>query len=257
MRTITRLTVIGVLALACALPSHAAEKIFRTSDPAVFRLVTVTPRNGVEHWVSTGTAFFISPDGTALTNHHVVVDAEHHPDQYQLLAVVGKEFYSVEIACAREVPGDPNFDRAVFGADVAEVRLLPSAFSAETFQVGPTGDVYRAHRAALPTFPTHPLGGSPKVGDHVVVVGYGLTVGDSSDPTGFQWASTGTVSDVGTAPDGTPLFRLVAARPPQPGHSGSPVMDPGGHVVGIEAWAEQLAPAGVAIGASALQHVCP
>ena len=257
MRTMARLMAIGVVALVWAFPSHAAEKIFRTSDPAVFRLVTVIPRDGVEHWVSTGTAFFTNPDGTALTNHHVVVDAEHHPDQYQLLGVVGKEFFSVEIVCTREVPGDPGFDRAVFGSDLAEVRLLPSVFASDTFQVGATGDVYRAHRSALPVFPTHPLGANPKVGDHVVVVGYGLTVGDTSDPTGFQWASTGTVSDVGAAPDGTPLFRIVAARPPQPGHSGSPVLDPAGHVVGIEAWAERLAPAGVAIGAAALQHVCP
>jgi len=252
-----RVAAIGVLALAWALPGQAAEQIFRTSDPGVFRLITVTARNGGEAWVETGTAFFTAPDGTALTNHHVVVKAEHDPDQYQLLAVVGKEFFSAEIVCAHEVPGDPDFDRAVFGSDVAEVRLLPAVFSSDTFQVGPTGDVYRAHRSALPRFSTHPLGGNPKVGDHVFVVGYGVTEGDTSDPTALQWASTGTVSDVGTAQDGTPLFRLVSARPPQPGHSGSPVLDHGGHVVGIEAWAENPAPAGVAIGGASLHNVCP
>ncbi len=230
----------------------------RAPDPAVFQLVTMTSDNGLIHSVSAGTAFFVDPDGTALTNSHVVYTSYTAPARYQLLAIVGDEFYGASVVCASTltVPASTRPSAALLGRDIAEIRIVPSTFEFTRIRDPRAGVTYLAHRSELPRFASLPLGSTPSIGEAVWIVGYGES--DTAAVADVQWATAGTVSTVSTAEDGTPVFGVESQNRPRPGNSGSPVLDDQGYVIGMYTWnVAQSATAGVAIASSALARACP
>lgn len=233
------------------------------SDPAeaVFQLVTYDrdpDPDGLAESHGRGTGFFIKPDGTALTVSHLVYAAVHYPRKYRLLAVVGKEFYDVQVACASSLP-DPMQARAPASRDVAEVKIIPSnAFDGrkhELFFVPKNGDRFvwaTAHTDAVPQFPYLTIGRAPQVYAHVRVVGFGHI-----GPIPERWTSEGRVDQTWDARDKTPLFDVESTNPAQPGDSGAPVINDQGEVVGLWAWHNPRRPTvGTAQVVSAIVPAC-
>ena len=227
-------------------------------DGAVFQLLTMAHEGDRYYPVEGGTAFFIDPEGTALTNSHVVHYARRDPNRFELLAVVGGEFYSATIVCASVLPNAPAASHTVMLArDVAEVKVAPSRFLFTRLQWPHAETEYSAHLTRLPAFPALALGQDPVRGDQVRVVGFGRITEGFVDNPGERWAAAGTVSATGFAPDGTTIFRVASVNRPRPGNSGSPVLGSHGRVVGMWTWNETSNFAfGVAIGSSALTPPC-
>jgi len=203
-----------------------------------------------------GTGFFIASDGTALTNSHIVYPLLHDHVGYQLLAIVGDEFYGATLICASALPVDParaGSKGVVVSRDVAEIRLTQSHIGFDELDYG--GIPYaHAHRGPLPVFPALPLGADPGIGDAVRVLGFGFLQGA---PLPYEWSAAGTVAAVGRASDGTHLFSVTFARDVEPGDSGSPVLNARDEVVGMHTWhAASDKTKGVEIGVSALVPAC-
>ncbi len=253
---VIRLLVVTGLVFIAGWPGTATGQPPGTTAAGVIQLVVVT--GATARGIESGTAFFIDPDGTALTNSHVIYQARRDPAHYQLMALVGKEFYGAEVLCANDLPYDPNDTNAeiVIGRDVAQVKLRPSRFPFTRWGTSREGSiVYTAHLGKLPMFPALALGPDPAPGVPIHVVGYGYKLVGGS--FGERWTSAGTVSDVGLAPDGTPVFRVESINLPRPGNSGSPVFDGQDRVVGMWTWNEVASMAfGAAISSSALNPAC-
>ncbi len=194
--------------------------------------------------VEYGTGFFIQPDGTALTNSHVVYRAQQDPDRYRLLGIVGTvgsaEFYDATLACASKLPYDPtkpnpNKVGVPHGKDVAEVKLAPATESFNTWVYHlPDGQqltLAKAHRGALPEFPTLQVAGRPGAGQDIRVIGYGHI-----SPIPEKWTATGKIARMERASDGTETFSIEFTSRPQPGNSGSPVLNGQNQVIGIWTW---------------------
>jgi len=226
-------------------------------EDATFQLVTMRQSGSSYTSVMVGTAFFIDADGTALTNSHVVYRAKQDPARYHLLAIIGREFYSVTLVCASTLPYEPDGDEVILGRDVAQVKLGPSRFPFTRISYRNGGPEYSAHLVGLPRFPMLTFGDDPRPGAAVRIVGYGHIEERLTSTPGERWAATGTVDETEVAGDGTPVFRVVSANRPRLGNSGSPVLDGEGRVVGMWTWneADNLA-FGEAIASSALTPAC-
>ncbi len=250
------LLILLVLALCVPPAGPATGQGLAGADTGVFQLITVTGPKA--QLAESGTAFFIQPDGTALTNSHVVYQARRDPGRYQLMALIGREFYSAQVLCADRLPYDPADSKAeaVVGRDVAVVKVGASRFQFTRW--GSTRDgapLFVAHVGELPRFPWLAFGRDPAPGEPIRVVGFGSV--PISGSFGDRWTAFGTVNDVGTAPDGTVVFRVASSNRPRPGNSGSPVLDGRDHVVGMWTWNEVESLAfGTAIGSSALTQGC-
>ncbi len=249
----------GLIALALPL---APQALSGQGPPqrSVFVMAVMAPEfqgqnRGGYRSVSRGTAFFVSPEGTALTASHVVYGARSNRT-YRLLAIVGKEFYGAALICASELPYDPTKrDSEVrFSRDVAEIRLAPPDFPFDELTYGDHIPYAWAHRGPLPRFPVLTLA-EAHAGDRVRVLGFGLL---ESAPIPYEWSAEGTVSRTGTFADGTDGFQITFARAATRGHSGSPVLNMAGQVVGMLNWySPQDPPLGTAISSTALEPACP
>lgn len=247
----------------CVMACIAATPTFgQPAEPpegSVFQLLTLDTSQGQYREVEMGTAFFISADGTALTNSHVVYTASHDPRHYRLLALVGKEFYSVTVVCASSLEDPGKSEEVSPERDVALIKLTPSRFPFT--QIGYTtssGDeefIATAHLRSLPKFAALALGDNPTPGDHIRVVGFGTT---AFTTRAARWVAEGTVGSAGTAEDGTPVFRIEFLNRPGPGGSGSPVLDDANRVVGMYTWTKVSSSAfSAAIAGSAVAAPCP
>jgi S1-C subfamily serine protease len=210
----------------------------QSPSASVFQLYVITGsftgNQTVYYAVTQGTGFFISADGTALTNSHVVYPARLQPITYQIIALVNGEFYGASVVCASELPDDPMkaHPRGVeTSRDVAEIRLTRPQFPFSQFGANNTSYAV-AHVGALPEFPALELGANPNVGDAVRVLGYGRI--SSSVP--YAWSTQGTVSRILPAADGTPLLAIRFGRGVEPGDSGAPVLNSLDQAVGILSW---------------------
>lgn len=248
----------------CALPGASARVYGQAAVPpdAVFQLLTVArqPEDGQYVSAGYGTGFFIAPDGTALTVSHVVYLAQHDPAHYQLLAIVGKEFYSVAIVCASGLPYDPTNppkDGVTPSRDVAQIRIVSptTPFQTWAFKLD-NGIVYplaSRHDGPLPEFPALSLGPNPGPGDRIRIIGFGRI-----SPIPKKWTAGGVVGETWTLRDGAPAFSATLQSQPQPGGSGSPVLNAKNQVVGIWPWVDaSRSDGGAGISSSALTPACP
>ncbi|HLW61458.1 MAG TPA: serine protease [bacterium] len=202
--------------------------------------------------IAEGTGFFITASGIALTNSHVVSLARKLPSTYKVMAIVGGEFYGAALVCADALADDTG-GRLVPSRDVAEIQLMPPDLPFEELSFRGVGFA-RAHRGPLPAFFALALGASPAVGDPVRVLGFGHQ-GDAALP--LEWSAPGTVRDLGRASDGTQIFGIKFEGEAEPGHSGSPVLNRQGEVVGILTWTIASDRTwGIAISRTALDPVC-
>jgi hypothetical protein len=181
-----------------------------------------------------GTGFFLTADGLAVTNSHVVYPAMHDA-KYTLAAVVGHEIFSIEVLCSSSLDYDPLKGRPLqYHKDIARIRLQPWTGADPAWANGhaKSGTVYTTHHGALPLFHSLELAtGTPS--GRVHSFGYGKV-------SAFirLHRSEGTVSSTGSLSDGTPYFGLEMTQPAQPGDSGSPVLDDHDRVVGILTWGD-------------------
>jgi V8-like Glu-specific endopeptidase len=208
------------------------------------------------HSIQGGTGFFIASDGTALTSSHIVYPLVHDHVGYQLLAILGDEFYGATLICASELPYDPartGSKGVMLSRDVAEIRLTQPHFGFDQLQYGNVPYAH-AHRGPLPAFPALPLGADPRVGDAVRVLGFGFL---QAAPVPYEWSAAGTVAAMGDAADGTHLFGVSFSRDVEPGDSGAPVLNVRDEVVGMHTWHVVSGHnKGIEIGVSALVPAC-
>ncbi len=201
-----------------------------------------------------GTAFLVGADGRAVTNSHVVDLARTSPRTFQILVTAGNEFFGARIVCASALPARVG-DQSMMGRDVAVIQLVPPEVPTE----GPLSfggvEKWRPHRGPMPRFAVLRFGAAPAVGDQVRVLGFGFRSGTILP---YEWSATGTVGLLGQAQDGTAVFAINFDREAEPGHSGSPVLNPQGEVVGMFTWLRPGNPTmGVAISRAALDPACP
>lgn len=240
MKTLTAILCVALAMITGQVATGQAE------DPsgAVFLLRT-TDRDAQDGKVQTygyGTAFFISKDGTALTNGHVVSRVYKDPPKYRLLAIVGKEFYDVKLICAAVPPETPDGMGHMLMPmvrDIAKIQLIPStAFDGKKdtmFYFPKSGDpipLATAHQGSLPDFPYLPIGG--QASGHVRIIGFGNI---SAIP--HIWTADEQVENLfgnlNGSQDGTPFFGLYSDNPATYGDSGSPVINDQNQVVGMMA----------------------
>jgi len=216
---------------------------------AIFRLVVVThegPQSPKGTWkgVESGTAFFVSDDGKAVTNSHVLYRAHRDPEHYRLLAIVGNELYSARVVCASSLPYDPTEQPArsvpSLSRDVAEVQVvplnLPWVDSWGYMEYGTFKKVASAHWGGLPRFETLMAAGDAAVGDRVEILGFGF---QSVFLHPRLWTADGVVMGKTVAQDGTELLEIESTLRAQPGNSGSPVLSVDRRVVGLWTWYSQ------------------
>ncbi|HLW47804.1 MAG TPA: serine protease [bacterium] len=255
-------SVLFVLVLALITPAAAGGgRSPDAADPAgaVFQVEIVA--RDTNKSAGYGTAFFTASDGTALTASHVVYRAQHDPEHYDLLAIVDKEFYSVEIVCASKLHDDPTKPSAVTGVqpgrDVAQIKVVPSRFLFRewllTLETGEKLRLATAHANAVPAFPYLAIARGPSAGEHIRVIGFGHI-----SPIPRVFVATGQIDRMTQARDGTDIFSAEFPSRPQPGNSGSPILNDRNQVVGLWPW-YSLTQSNLAVGISstALQRPCP
>ena len=251
-----------VLAIVAGLLTAVPGGRMEAQEPpqrSVFALVVmqheIQGRYQSYHSFARGTGFFIASDGTAITSSHVVYPVRTNPATYQLLAIVGREFYGATLVCASDLPYDPIKQESGFplSRDVAEIRVTSPTFPFDQLGYGNTLYV-SAHRGALPSFPALTLAADPEDGDDVRILGFGYL---KEAPLPYEWSASGTVSHMRFLPDGTRAFEVSMTRAAEPGHSGSPVLNTSDQVVGLWNWGSRSDPTlGIAVSSSALTPVC-
>jgi len=183
--------------------AFSPARIFAERSPGVVTVFTFTDGQGAQ-----GSGFVVSPDGTILTNAHVITNAGEAVSGTPVKPA--SEVY-VEFADHDRVPativGWDVFD------DVGVIRVAPSAHALSVVPLGRSDDVV--------------------VGQPVAAIGSPLGNEDS--------LAVGIVSAVGRsiAALTVPNFQLINAiqidAPIAHGSSGGPLLDAGGRAIGINA----------------------
>jgi 2-alkenal reductase len=194
---------VAVASPATGSGSFSPARIFAERSPGVVTVFTYTGGQG-----SQGSGFVVSPDGTILTNAHVITNAG---EAAAGTAVKAATQVYVEFSDHDRVPatvvGWDVFD------DVGVIRVAPSLHPLEVLPLGRSADV--------------------AVGEPVAAIGSPLGNEDS--------LAVGVVSAVGRsiAALTAPHFQLIDAiqtdAPIAHGSSGGPLLDAAGRVIGINA----------------------
>ena len=184
-----------------ALPGFSPAKIFAQRSPGVVTVFAYFSGEGAQ-----GSGFVVSPDGTILTNAHVITNAGSSGGAVRKAGSVYVEFADHDRLPATVVGWDV-FD------DVGVLRVDPARHRLEPLPLGRSGAVV--------------------VGQPVAAIGSPLGNEDS--------LAVGVVSAVGRsiAALTAPKFQLVDAiqtdAPIAHGSSGGPLLDAAGRVIGISA----------------------
>lgn len=227
-------------------------------ERSVFHLVVITPDGDGWKSYASGTGFFVAPDGTSLTNAHVVYPVVRFPDRYKLLVLLDGVFYGADVECSTRLRHDPMTAQpgpVELGRDLARIRVKLPAFAFSEWGIRAQGEflsIARRPEGSLPAFQPLAIGPAPRPGETIRVLGFGQI---SAIPR--RWSTSGRVDEFHNASDGTRVFTVRFTLPPQPGNSGSPVLNAQGTVVGIWTWTligdEAI---GVAIAGPELQNPC-
>jgi len=244
--------------LAAQRAASTAAGAPQPADPAsaVFQLLTFT-RDGTQHRsVYAGTEFFSHPDGTALTNAHVVRLALEEPNRYYLLAFVERYFFGAAITCAARLPAGTAAGGVEAARDLAVVRVIPPNAPFRSLTApganGERAPFATAWNAPMPDFASLSMGPAPRAGDPIRIIGFG---GSRTVPQ--RRVAIGAVRDVWNARDGTPVFSMNFIDPVLEGDSGAPILNVAGQVQGLFGWRLVNQPTvGVGITSPALQSPC-
>lgn len=252
-----RLLLVGALGGLTACP--AGHRVEAEESPARSVMQVWVIKHEVDGYQTryrsetSGTAFLVGADGRAMTNSHVLDAARTSPRTFQIIATVGSEFFSARIICASALPARVG-ENSMVGRDVAAIQLVPPEIPTDGFSFAGIPR-WRPHQGPMPRFAALRFGAAPAVGDPVRVLGFGFRSGAILP---YEWSATGKVGLLGQAQDGTAVFAIKFDHEAEPGHSGSPVLNPQGEVVGMFTW---LRPGdrtvGVAISRTALDPACP
>jgi S1-C subfamily serine protease len=248
--------VAAALAVCAASPALPQELGVERS---VFRIVVFRQDGADWRAVRSGTGFFVGKDGTALTNAHVVYAAFRQPERFKLLIALDGVFFSADVRCATRLTQDPTTPQqgeARVERDIAQIKArAPDAPFGQWTLRPPGGDplvIARRHAGPMPEFPALTIGPAPRSGETVRVLGFGDI---SAVPR--RWSTEGTVEDHAHGDDGVRTFSMRFTLPPQPGNSGSPVLNARRQVVGLFTWYYDLdRTMGLAIAGPELQRPC-
>ncbi len=193
----------GVTARPAGAPGFSAARIFADRSPGVVTVLAYTGGQGAQ-----GSGFVVRPDGTILTNAHVITNAGEGAvgAAVKPASEVYVEFADHDRIPARVVGWDV-FD------DVGVIRVSPGAHALSVLPLGRSAAVV--------------------VGEPVAAIGSPLGNEDS--------LTVGVVSAVGRsiAALTAPHFQLIDAiqidAPIAHGSSGGPLLDASGSVIGINA----------------------
>lgn len=252
-------TLLAILALlSVAVPSgqdHVAAQ--QSPSNSVFLIWVVAQENLRYRVLRIGTGFFISPSGLALTAAHVIYPVIEEPKKYELVAIVGRDFYGASLICATPLAADYLKGKARYDSDeprrdIAEIQLKIPHLPFDRLQYSGT-PVALAHNGPLPEFLALKLSNDIEVGDTIRILGFGH---QQNIYAPYQWSASGTVTRLGSAQDATPLVAFTFVRSAQPGNSGSPVLNAKDQVVGMYNWASPTRTEGTAIASNALLNPC-
>ena len=223
---------VAVTAVAAALCWGAPQALSSPAPPdprSVFVLVTMDKATWIPY--EYGSAFFFNTAGDAYTASHVVTTAVRVPFT-MLVAIVNGLEYAVHVMC-----WNPQSDDRVPAAtrDVAIVHVGPEV------PLSPIG-VYHPAAAPLTAVPL-PIRSrqTPRPNEAASVLGYRINHGFvwEHDIAFLRHDSHGRVAGVLRTQDGAAVLTLAfaAGAVPHSGESGGPILDQGGDVLGLAAWA--------------------
>jgi hypothetical protein len=179
-----------------------------------------------------GSAWFVRPQGRALTDAHVVGKVIEHPHRYGAIALIGNQFYGLRVLCSTPYGHEGSDGSVVMRHDVAEVQVADaSGVPFATWENAATDTLASGFVGRLPTFDTL-TPGTPHSGDSVTVAGFGVL-----SPFIASYTATGHAAASYRLVDDTPVFDVeFDGLYASPGDSGAPVLNGQGQVVGMLTW---------------------